>query len=124
MLGGTDHDHDRETYRERAEDIVYDVRAWSQSISWSVVLGGLGAALTGWAQHDTALLASGVTALVVAFLPRARPAWIGGVVRTWAMARGWTAVPAEERPLRTPDEILSERVRARPAVEVRRRDES
>lgn len=124
MQGGTDHDHDGWTYRERAEDALYDVRAWSQSISWSVVLGGLGMALTGWAQHDTALLASGVTAVVVAFLPRARPEWIKQVVRTWGMKQGWTAVPAEERPLRTPDEILSERVRVRPVVEVRRRDES
>lgn len=99
MHGGTDHDHDHETYRERAEDAVYGVRAWTQSISWTVVLGGIGMALTGWAQHDTTMLASGATALVVAFLPRARPLWVREVVKTWAMKQGWAAIPAEERPI-------------------------
>lgn len=130
MTGGTDHEIDpgeghwaaRLLWRERVADMAYDARAKAQAFSWTVVIGGLGAALTGWAQHDTALLCSGVTAIVVAFIPRARPLWVHAVVQTWLMQRGWTAVPAEERPLRSPDEILAKRVR--PVAEVRRIDEA
>jgi hypothetical protein len=129
MTGGTDHDIDpgeghwaaRLLWRERVADLAYDARAKAQTLAWTAIFAGLGMFFTGLATHDSALFASGITAVVVAFIPRCRPLWAYQVAMTWAMARGWTAVPAEERPLRSPDEILAKRVK--PVVDVRVRDE-
>lgn len=104
LPGGTDQDCGEGHYpallltREAVADAVYGARAWAQTVSWSVVLGGVGSILTGLSQHNAAALASGVTAVVVAFIPRARPLWVYAVAQTWAMRQGWGAVPASERP--------------------------
>lgn len=124
MQGGTDHDCGEGHYaarllwRERAQDLVYDARAWSQGLAWTTICAGLGMFFTGLATRDAALLSSGVTAVIVAFIPRVRPVWAYQVAMTWAIKQGWAAVPAEERPLRPADEILDERVKNHGLVRV------
>ena len=134
--------------RDDVADAVFQARARAraQGVAWLTVIVGIGMVIAGLVQHNAALFSSGVTAVVVAFIPRCRPVWAYEIARTWAIKRGWTAAPAEERPLQSdmedptfrrdrrtilgflgyptgsPDEGRPAK-RAKPVIDVRRADE-
>jgi hypothetical protein len=93
--------------RDQFKEAKYDLASWSQSIAWMAVVGGIGRILTGWSEHDSDKFASGVAIVFVALYPRAKMEWAYEFARTVTMRLKWTKVPEEEKPLRTPDEILS-----------------
>jgi hypothetical protein len=84
--------------RDQVDDARYQVRAWSQGVAWTTVIGGLGLVLTGWATRNSVMFSSGLTAVVVAFFPRARSKFIYEVANTWTMKKGWRPLPKSERP--------------------------
>jgi hypothetical protein len=89
----------RERLHEEFDDAIYGMKAWSQAVPWLTVFGGVGLVITGWANRDPAMFASGATAVVVAFIPRAKPQFVYEVARTIAIRAGWIALPASEDPL-------------------------
>jgi hypothetical protein len=104
MHGGTDQGCESEGYyaaellaRERAEDAVYAVRAWSRGFAWLALFAALGGVFAALSVKDYLALAGYLAAVVVVFLPRVDARIVYEVIRTEFIRRGLLDLPGDEK---------------------------